>query len=295
LLRRVFRRHQFDLVHVQELQHSGYSALAAFKKVSPGLLFVSNWGSDIYWFRQFRNHRRRIASLLRIATHYSAECHRDVKMAVELGFEGTFLPIIPNAGGLAVEEILKPAIPPSRRKLVLVKGYTGFVGQALVALRVIRDARNVLDDYEVVIYSASHKARLYGAFLRSRYRLKIRLLRPGVDHADILNLFRAARVYLGVSLSDGISTSLLEAMATGCFPIQTNTSCGNEWITDDSGVLLSPDDHAGLVAAVRMALTNDDHVEAAAIKNRAIAIDRATAEKISGVARAAYHQIVSKP
>jgi glycosyltransferase involved in cell wall biosynthesis len=84
-------------------------------------------------------------------------------------------------------------------------------------------------------------------------------------------------------------------MATGCFPIQTNTSCGNEWITDDSGVLLSPDDHAGLVAAVRMALTNDDHVEAAAIKNRAIAIDRATAEKISGVARAAYHQIVSKP
>jgi len=42
---------------------------------------------------------------------------------------------------------------------------------------------------------------------------------PPTNHAAILDLFGVARVYLGVSVTDGISTSMLEAMAMGAFPI----------------------------------------------------------------------------
>jgi glycosyltransferase involved in cell wall biosynthesis len=42
--------------------------------------------------------------------------------------------------------------------------------------------------------------------------------------------FQKSRIYVGASRSDGISTSFLEAMNYGTFPIQTNTSCAQDWI-----------------------------------------------------------------
>jgi hypothetical protein len=40
-----------------------------------------------------------------------------------------------------------------------------------------------------------------------------------------------ASVFIGLSLSDGISTSMLEAMAMGAIPVQTSTACCDEWFT----------------------------------------------------------------
>jgi glycosyltransferase involved in cell wall biosynthesis len=48
--------------------------------------------------------------------------------------------------------------------------------------------------------------------------------------SDMYDKFAASRIYIGASRSDGISTSFLEALALGAYPIQTNTSCGNEWV-----------------------------------------------------------------
>jgi glycosyltransferase involved in cell wall biosynthesis len=42
--------------------------------------------------------------------------------------------------------------------------------------------------------------------------------------------FANSRVFIGASRSDGISTSFLEALVLGAYPIQTNTSCANEWV-----------------------------------------------------------------
>jgi hypothetical protein len=42
--------------------------------------------------------------------------------------------------------------------------------------------------------------------------------------------FANSQIYIGASVSDGISTSFLEALVLGAYPIQTNTSCGNEWV-----------------------------------------------------------------
>jgi glycosyltransferase involved in cell wall biosynthesis len=50
---------------------------------------------------------------------------------------------------------------------------------------------------------------------------------------------------VGHSLSEGISTSMLEAMAMGAIPIQTCTSCADEWIINgEAGFLVEPNDTA---------------------------------------------------
>ena len=59
--------------------------------------------------------------------------------------------------------------------------------------------------------------------------------------------------------------SLLEAMVCGTFPIQTNTSCADEWIVDGkSGFIVDPDNLMNLVSSIRTALIDDSLVDSAA-------------------------------
>ena len=152
LLRRLITQQKFDLIHVLELQHAGYLLLGT--KLAPDLpkVFITNWGSDIYWFQQFPKHKQKIIQLLNIASFYSAECHRDIDIVKQLGYTEKTMPVIPNSGGIDLDEIPKNSLPPSQRKKIMIKGYTGFVGQALVALKACELAAEYLREYEVVIY-----------------------------------------------------------------------------------------------------------------------------------------------
>ena len=87
-------------------------------------------------------------------------------------------------------------------------------------------------------------------------------------HEVMLRMFARSRIYLGVSVSDGISTSMLEAMALGAFPIQTDTSCCDEWIRDGLGGFRIPaDDVVAIAERIRRAATDDGLVNRAAELN----------------------------
>ena len=223
-----------------ELQHCGYNVLKA-KDITehdfPKWL-ATNWGSDIYYYRQFEDHNSQISRLLKTIDYYSCECERDVKLAKEMGYSGKVMPVIPNAGGLNIQRlgILRNLIPKtSTRKIIMVKGYEHFAGRASIALEAVELSAKYLKDYQVVVFSASHVIYDRVEELRDYLRLDIRVL-PYGSHEQMLRMFGRARVYLGVSISDAISTSMLEAMALGAFPIQTNTSCCNEWFEDKKKV-----------------------------------------------------------
>jgi glycosyltransferase involved in cell wall biosynthesis len=288
LLRRLITQQEFDLIHVLELQHAGYLLLGT--KLAPNLpkVFITNWGSDIYWFQQFPKHKQKIIQLLKIASFYSAECHRDIDIVRQLGYTGKTMPVIPNSGGINLEEIPKDSLPPSQRKKIMIKGYTGFVGQALVALRACELAADCLKGYEVVIYSASLKARIRAIKLRRFHKIRVTILKKRIPHHEMLKHFSEARVYIGISLSDGISTSLLEAMATGCYPIQTNTSCATEWISDNSGLIVEPFKPIGLAAAIRSTLISDQKVDEAQLINEDIIYTSASIRRVKELAQAFY-------
>jgi len=267
LLRRLITQQEFDLIHVLELQHAGYLLLGT--KLAPNLpkVFITNWGSDIYWFQQFPKHKQKIIELLNIASFYSAECHRDIDIVRQLGYTGETMPVIPNGGGINLEEIPEYSLPASQRKKIMIKGYTGFVGQALIALKACELAADHLQGYEVVIYSASIKSRIRALKLRHIHKIRVTILKKRIPHHEMLKHFSEARVYIGISLSDGISTSLLEAMATGCYPIQTNTSCANEWLMEYSGSIVPPRNPALLSQLLVKIIPNKELIDAAGISN----------------------------
>ena len=295
LLRNLINETSFDLVHVLEIQHAGYLLLGTKLTTTLPKVFVTNWGSDIYWFEQFPEHKAKIIQLLQIASHYSAECQRDIEIVGRLGYTGATMPVIPNSGGINLQEIPKHLPPPSQRKKIMIKGYTGFVGQALVALKACELAAEQLRGFEVVIYSASIKSRIRALKLRHIHKVQVTILKKRTPHSEMLQRFSEARIYIGISLSDGISTSLLEAMATGCYPIQTDTACANEWFTTRSGSTVKPDDLRRVSEFVQLALTSDSLVDSSGQINIQTIISRASVTNISATAMGFYQNLTNSP
>lgn len=283
LLRGVISSFKPDYVHALELQHGGYIASRAYGgSTDMPPLIATNWGSDIYWFRRFPAHERKLRRLMAQASFYSAECERDVAYAFELGFTGEAFKVFPNAGGFPASELAGGYTAPSSRHTIIIKGYESFVGRASTALKAVERVAAELAGYRILIYSANPKTQRLASALRARTGLDITSFpKKSLSHQQMFEMFRESRVYLGVSLSDGISTSLLEAMAAGAFPIQTNTSCASEWITSGiEGFTVDAVDVDEITAALRTGLSNDALVDSAAASNLNTARRRLSEEPI---------------
>ncbi|MGQ0797114.1 MAG: glycosyltransferase family 4 protein [Methanobacteriota archaeon] len=83
------------------------------------------------------------------------------------------------------------------------------------------------------------------------------VLEGRVPEPHLAEALRDASVYVTAAISDGASTSLLEAMATGLVPVATDIDANRAWIRDgDNGLLFPPGHVDGLVAALDRALTD---------------------------------------
>lgn len=257
-----------DLVQSLEIQHAGYLTLAVrnrFKNSFPKWI-LTNWGSDIYLFGRFPEHGEKIKQALEKCDYYSAECNRDVTLARKMGFKGKVLPVLPNAGGFDMKRMsgLRAAGRVSERRVIILKGYQHWAGRALVGMRALTLCADALRGYRVAIYSGFSEDMAISAFLFTQDTgIPVDFV-PQSSHEDMLRLYGRSRVYIGLSISDAISTSLLEAIVMGAFPIQSDTSCANEWIKNgESGFIVPAEDPEVISRAIREAVLNDALVDGA--------------------------------
>jgi glycosyltransferase involved in cell wall biosynthesis len=240
LLRGILKRTKPDFVHALELQHGGYITSRALEDTSIKTPFIAtNYGSDIYWFQQFPKHLAKIKRLLARADRYSAECNRDVDLAKKYGFTGEVMPVFPNAGGFTDEQLSRKLIPTSERKVIAIKGYEGWVGRASVAVEALYSLKAELADYKIIFYSCNAKTIRLVKRLKRKTSLNLEWhSKSKLSHNQMLDLFASARIYIGISLSDGASTSALEAALSGASVIQTSTSCIDDWLVPGSALHL---------------------------------------------------------
>ena len=285
-----FRKISPNYVHGLEMQNAGYLILRSFERVARvqnSKILVTNWGSDIFWFQRDPRHRQKLKRLLRLAHAYACECQRDVALALSLGFKGEIMPVLPNAGGFDAEYLNDEILPPEERRLIAVKGYHGWVGRAHIALQALEAISAELQDYEVVVYSCNLSTRRLATQMAKRTGLKVTAYSKGaLSHDEMVEKFSKSLIYVGLSLSDGISTSMLEAMARGAIPVQTSTACCDEWFSDTGVAIqnLTAEEVAhGIQRAIGLALTSDS-----AAKNRDTVRARASREEIARQAISFY-------
>jgi glycosyltransferase involved in cell wall biosynthesis len=277
-----------DIVHIHELQNAGYATRRAYQllgKRKPKLI-VTNYGSEIVWFSKFPKHKAKIKALLDLADGFSAECTRDYNLAAQLSSGYQTLPLMPVAGGLA-----RFTGPERVRNKITIKGYENHWGKALVALEAVSGLGANLGNLEIVLYSCNAPVLRAAKKLSKSTGMKITTYKKGaLSHAQVMDLFQSSLIYVGHSLSDGISTSMLEAMAMGAIPIQTNTSCAQEWVVDKkTGFIFAPNDLETLTKAVVDIVSGVFDAKAARAENYAVIDSRYNPDKLSLVA-AGYYQ-----
>jgi glycosyltransferase involved in cell wall biosynthesis len=97
-----------------------------------------------------------------------------------------------------------------------------------------------------------------------------------VPHEEMPDLLSRADIYVSTSLYDGTSVSLLEAMASGAFPIVTDIPANREWITNAENGFLIPIENENILAMrIVEAIHNKELLTKASEKNRMIIKDKA--------------------
>ena len=291
VLKFVIKAFRPQVLHALELQNAGYlveRCIGSAENDFPGMrLILTNYGSDIFWFSRFPKHREKLSRLLALADAYSCECERDVRLAKELGFSGQVMPVFPNAGGFSSQDLGVTPIDLDTRKTIAIKGYEGWVGRAITALEGVESIAASLHGYKIELYSCNYVTIRKARNLRKRTGLDIHFWAKGkLSHPEMLELFRRSIVYVGISESDGISTSLLEAMAFGAIPVQTSSSCCNEWFSS-SGVSVSEISPQVIGGAILQAidLAQDPNN---ALTNRQTILEKASEDKVKAAALQYY-------
>jgi len=103
--------------------------------------------------------------------------------------------------------------------------------------------------------------------------------RGEVSPGELASVLRASALYVSSVRTDGVSASLLEAMATGAYPIVTDNEANRLWIDGSNGLLVGGTDASAFAGAMLEALGNAEGRAAAASTNRRIVEERADIER----------------
>lgn len=274
---RVIDEFRPDIIHSHEIQHGGALVQAARQRAgtprSPWL--VTNWGSDILWWGRDPLYVPTIVSVLRDCDYYGAECHRDVALARAFGLRGRVVGVWPVTGGVDLDHAmtLRADGATSDRRAIAIKGGVSWYGQGHTAFDALERCAELLEGWEICTYQLdpglADRYREFADAHDVRYTVVSLFDARQSHHDELLAMHGRARVSLALNRSDALSTSFLEAMAMGSFPVQSSSACGNEITPPGRGALFVPaTDVDSVVVALRRALTDDALVNGAAEINK---------------------------
>ncbi|MDD5216478.1 MAG: glycosyltransferase [Candidatus Omnitrophica bacterium] len=260
-----------DMVHSLEMLRGGRLVSRAYDllngKTAPWI--VTCWGNELYFFGRWPEHESTVKEILRKCDYFLCDCQRDARLSREYGFEKEVLPVQPVGGGYnwVKAQPLCTEPTPSKRTLIVLKGYQGVRGRALFGIRALQlCAKTIIQKrYTVALYSVHDEdVRNASQNLAQSAGIKVEIV-PQSSHEDMLRLHGRSRISIGLSLSDGLSNSFLEACLMGAFPIQSDTMGVPEWFHDgENGRLVPPEDPQKISIAIQKALTDDVWVDHAA-------------------------------
>ncbi len=282
--RRILEEFAPDVVHALRIPFEGMYA-SYLRPTSP--LVLSVWGTD---FTLHAAGNRLLGGLTRRAVGMShaliADCQRDVELAGAWGFgPGRPAGIFPGNGGLEIpsDSDVNRLRGQTRSRLDIAddtpvvlspRGQRGWLRVDTLCRAVPEIVRRVPGTVTILVDSAGD-----GRITALVDELKIgdfcRLL-PRQSPGQMTGLFAAADLAVSPSFHDGTPNTLLECMATGCFPVASKIAPVREWIDHGvNGLLFDPADPRELATLVVEALTGEKIREYAGKVNRDLVAERA--------------------
>ena len=101
-----------------------------------------------------------------------------------------------------------------------------------------------------------------------------------IPNSELPSFLSNQDLYISMPTTEGVSASLFEAMAVGCFPIVSDLPGNRAWITDKiNGRLIPVNDARQLADAILWYYENKRHLKPALLKNREMIELKANYEK----------------
>jgi glycosyltransferase involved in cell wall biosynthesis len=276
-LKRICRRCKADFLLT--LWGGGWATMTYLSGVRPYAIFAG--GSDILKLTGIRKkisaHAMAAADVVFANGHFFADRTREFTPRAN---------VVPLYYGIDVQRFVAVRRPQSPLSIVCCRMFRSLYHNdyLIEALAEMHD----LPDGLQVLYTST------GPLLEPTRQLAKRLLPPslyekvtflnGVSDSGMVECLQRSHVYVSLSESDGTSTSLLEAMACGAFPVLTDIPQNREWITPErnNGILVPLGQPRVLAEALQRALADAAWRDRVAEGNRQMVVERADGRATMG-------------
>jgi glycosyltransferase involved in cell wall biosynthesis len=171
--------------------------------------------------------------------------------------------------------------------LVPHKGQRHLIESARLVLRHVPDARFVIAGEGELRPSLEHQIK--------EHRLEKHVLLAGF-RPDVLALHKAFDIFVMSSVTEGLGTSLLDAMAAGKPVVATATGGIPEVVVDgETGFLVAPRDHDAMAAAIVKLLQDESLRKRMGASGRARACEFFSAERMVQETHRVYERVALHP
>jgi glycosyltransferase involved in cell wall biosynthesis len=114
-----------------------------------------------------------------------------------------------------------------------------------------------------------------------------------VPNTKLPELLQESNFYISMPVTEGLSSSLFEAMAAHCYPIVTDIASNQYWITHrENGQLIAIDDTEMLADALLWSFENKKNRENAIVQNRKFVEDNVNYSVNMKIIADKYHQLI---
>ncbi|MGZ9735538.1 glycosyltransferase [Flavobacterium sp. GNP002] len=115
-----------------------------------------------------------------------------------------------------------------------------------------------------------------------------------IPNTELPKLLQQSNIYISMPITEGVSASLFEAMATNCYPIVTDIEGNKSWIKHrENGQLVTVDDYKMLAEELIWAFENNKHRNEAVLKNRKILEKNADYNINMKIIANKYHELIN--
>jgi glycosyltransferase involved in cell wall biosynthesis len=263
-VRRAVREGRYDILFAIYMSSAGVlGCLSGHPRVvtsAQGSDVVMHVGSPL-WRAVFRWQGRR-ACLVHAVSDPLAEMLRE-----RVGIPADKIVVCPVGIDTARLPYVDPAARPHAGRILNTRGHKPVYDQATLVRAVARLKVRGVPCH--VTFAHAERVETTRQLVREAGIEDVTTFIPGYAADELPALLAAADVYVSSSLSDGTSISLLEAMATGLFPVVSDIPANRPWVEHGCNGLLFPvGDDAALADRLEEALARPDLRAVAAPRGR---------------------------
>jgi glycosyltransferase involved in cell wall biosynthesis len=115
-----------------------------------------------------------------------------------------------------------------------------------------------------------------------------------IPNTDLPKLLQQSNIYISMPITEGVSASLFEAMASNCYPVVTAIPGNQSWIKQrENGQLIPIDNFEMLAEELIWAFENKDYRNAAVLKNRKFVEENANYKTNMKIIADKYHELIN--